>query len=379
MRLPRYLLRAAFGLAAAFALSISSCFAAATLTEKVDPPQVAAGGQVIVTITVQNGTVGDIQLPHADGVDLVGTRTSSNLTFSNGSISRGTSFLFILSTSQAGDFTIPGFDLATAEGDALHVKPIKIHVVANADPAANAMTVAPVTQGQVTQINPNGPVVMPSANAAPAAASPTDTSGANVALPRDADGGPAKVFMNIVPATTEAYVGQSVLLRIDFFIRTDVNWEQNSLPTIKGSDFLMNSFTTRGQPSAGTLENIQYYRETWITSIAAPKSGNFPLGMVRDTYWVKSFANNSINSIFNMFNRQPSLAHEMISSNVVTMHVQPLPEEGRPRPLHRRDRAISHYGRSRARDGGHRRTRHASLRGRRRRQLRLRPLPRVAR
>ena len=68
-------------------------------------------------------------------------------------------------------------------------------------------------------------------------------------MPRDKDGGPAKVFIIITPETADVFVGQSVPLRIDFYIREEANADQNSLPTIKGSDFLMNDFSVRGHAS----------------------------------------------------------------------------------------------------------------------------------
>jgi hypothetical protein len=273
------------------AFTATSCLAVATLTQTIDPPRVHAGEQTVVTITVQNGTVTDLQLPETDGVSQVGTQSKSSLTFSNGNISRGTSFIFVLTASKAGDFTIPAFDIPTQEGETLHVKAMKLHVLGDGDTSSTTVT-APATPSPapapVTPVNPNGPVVMPPPNAAPPAPPATaDANGSNSAVPRDTDGTPAKVFMIISPESTDAYVGQSIRMEIDFYIRADVNWQQNSLPVIKGSDFLMNSFKTRGRESQGMLENEQYLRESWLTSIAAPKSGDFPLSMERDTYWVK--------------------------------------------------------------------------------------------
>ena len=324
-------------LLALLALTATSCLGAATLTQKIDPPQINAGEETVVTITVENGTMNDIRLPDVDGLTMVGSQDRSILRYSGGTITRGVSFIFVLSAPHSGDFTIPAFDLATQEGEPLHVKEMKLHVVGNANTAPTVVApVAPVpiTPALVTPVNPNGPVVMPPPDAAPpapptAAVAPADTTAAIV--PRDKDGGPAHVFIIITPQTTDAYVGQSVPMEIDFYIRGDVNWQQNSLPTIKGSDFLMNSFKTRGRGSIGILENQQYFRESWLTAISAPKSGDFPLAMERDTYWVKSYTNTNVNTFFgNMFGRRPNLAHEMITSNNLTMHIQPLPTEGRP-------------------------------------------------
>jgi hypothetical protein len=196
---------------------------------------------------------------------------------------------FAIVPSRAGTFTIPAFDIHTQGGDVLHVRAMKLHVLDNGTssstnnaPAQAVPSTAPSSSASTNSpFNPNGPVVMPPPNTAPAFATPdngnpADTTGSNTGVPRDKDGGPAKVFILIAPQTTDAYVGQSVPLQIDFYIRLDVNADQNSLPTIKGSDFLMNSFTSFGQRSLVMLEGEQYGRESWSTAISAPKSGDFP-------------------------------------------------------------------------------------------------------
>ena len=94
--------------------------------------------------------------------------------------------------------------------------------------------------------------------------------------------------MLITPKTTDAYVGETIPMRIEFFIRMDSLYQQDSLPTINGSDFLMNDLSVRPAEDELMVSNQPYHRETWITAISAPKSGDFPLEMERDTYWVKN-------------------------------------------------------------------------------------------
>jgi hypothetical protein len=343
MKLPLRFASTALVLASLFAFTTTSCLAAATLTQQIDPPEINLGDQAIVTITVQNGSVDDLHLPQVDGLEVVGTQSSTNITFSNGSLSRAMSLNFAVAPSRAGAFTIPAFDLHTQEGDVLHVKAMKLHVLNNeaSPPASNAPTPAVPSSAPSpsanSPVNPNGPVVMPPANTATAPPTPdngnfADSTGSNINAPRDKDGGPAKVFMIITPGTTDAYIGQSIPLRIDFYIRMDVVADQNSLPTIKGSDFLMNDFTRRGHENLVILEGEQYGRETWFTAISAPKSGDFPLSMERDSYWIKSITtiNNNFDPFGGFFNRQANLAHEPISSNQLTIHVHTLPEEARP-------------------------------------------------
>ena len=347
----------AFLVMAFLAVTKISVIAAATIAQQISPDQVNVGDTATVTLTVQGGSLNskqtptifgltisslDINLPQVDG--LQSTLTSTRIMSFNGATS--TSAIFSVIPQRSGDFTIPAFDLHTQEGEVLHVKAMKLHVLdGGTSPPANNTVTPPVSPpgsvsvtATVAPFNPNGPVTMPPTNAAPTPAptapnngNPASSTAPDINAPRDPDGTPAKVFIIITPQTTDAYVGQSIPMEIDFYIRMSANWDQNSLPTIKGSDFLMNNFTTRGRVGIGMLENIQYMRETWMTAISAPKSGDFPLSMERDTYYVKSTGSSDPNSFFgNIFGQRRTPAHELIASNLLTMHIHPLPTEGRP-------------------------------------------------
>jgi len=317
-----------------FPFTTTAAFALPTLSQQIDPPEANVGDDVTVTLTVQNGTIANVQLPTVDGLEVQGTSSSTNMIFANGTLSTSVSEIFTLVPSRSGNFIIPAFDIHTQDGTVLHVRAMKLHVYESGSPSGNN-AVAPATPSTSPPANSNGPVVMPPANPIPGSAPPDNgnpaaSSGSSIDVPRDKDGNPAKVFLLITPQTTDAYVGQSVPLQIDFYIRMDVNSEQNSLPTIKGSDFLMNNSTHFGQRSLGILDGQQYLKESWSTALSAPKSGDFPLSMERDSYWVKSFVNNAFDPFGGFFGRRANLAHEQISSNLVTMHIHPLPTVGQP-------------------------------------------------
>jgi hypothetical protein len=315
-------------LAALLVLTAPCAVAAATISQQIDPPEANVGDIVTVTITIQNGSSTNIRLPHVDGLELAGTRAATNISLTNGAFSSAFTEAFQLQPTRAGDFTIPAFDIPLADGGSLHVQAMKLHVLDNAS-APSPVTVQPVPNATTNvppatpAFNPNGPVVMPPGGSqAPA---PETT----VNVPVESDGRPAKVFIVITPQTTDAYVGQSIPMRIEFYIREDVDWQQDSLPTIKGSDFLMNNFVIRPTEESAQLMNEEFRLETWITALSAPKSGDFPLQMERDSYWNKSA--NGVGSQFgNFFFKQPNLAHQLIPSNQLTMHIHALPDEGRP-------------------------------------------------
>jgi len=344
----------ALWLAAFFAFATTPCLAAATLTQQIDPGEVNVGDNVTVTLTIQNGTFEEVQLPQVDGLQLLpGSSTSTNFSFNNGVTSSSMSESFQLVPMRPGDFTIPAFDVHTQDGGVLHVKPMKLHVLGNGvAPATNnaqAQAVTPPAAPPVQVPNPfaafpfnsHGPVVMPPNNTAQTPATPdngnaADNTESNINVPLGTDGRPAKVFMVITPETTDVYVGQSIPLRIDWYIRQDVDYQQNSLPTIKGSDFLMNQLSYRPNNSRQMMMNEVYRRESWMTALSASKSGDFPLSMERDSYWVKSITTSAPGngldafSFFRLFNRRANLAHEQIVSNPLTIHAHSLPTEGRP-------------------------------------------------
>ena len=109
-------------LAILFAFITTPCPAAATLTQQIDPHEVKVGDPVIVTLTVQGGTIGTIQLPTVDGLQVGET----NYQIKSGDDNNGNTFTSVtfnipISPIRPGDFTIPAFDLHTQEGDVLHV------------------------------------------------------------------------------------------------------------------------------------------------------------------------------------------------------------------------------------------------------------------
>jgi len=90
----------------------------------------------------------------------------------------------------------------------------------------------------------------------------------------------------------------------------------------------MNDLSLRPREDQVVLLNEPYRCEGWSTAIFAPKSGDFPLQMERDSYWLKS-SDNNFDPFGNIFGHRP-MGHESIPSNTLTIHVHALPEEGRP-------------------------------------------------
>ena len=317
----------ALGLGFLLLVSDLQVSAAPILSQQIEPAEAGVGDEVGVTLTIKNGQASSLALPHVDGLQIAGSSTSTQLMFTNGTLTTASSQTFTIVPVRPGDFTIPSFDIHTDDGQLLHTAAMKLHVVAggNGMPAGN-----PSPPGG------NGPVVLPPTDAsAPAPPSESNNAAAGdpdsaIKPPLDADGRPAKVFMLVTPKTTDAYVGETIPMRIEFFIRMDALAQQDSLPTIDGSDFLMNDLSVRPEEDELMLDNEPYHRETWITAIATARSGDFPLLMERDTYWAKENQNVFSDPLGNFFGTRPQLMHANVPSNRLVIHARALPDEGRP-------------------------------------------------
>jgi hypothetical protein len=298
--------------------------AAVTVQSRIDPPEASVGDEVTVTFTIQGGSVSDIQLPPVDGLAVQGSSTSSQFVMNGFQVSQSVAESFSIVPTRAGDFTIPSFGIHAENGQVIHTQPLKLHVLAGSAPPAPPTPAAPPTPG-------NGPVVMPPAdqNQNPPQNADTDAGRRMLSVPTDADGQTARVFDLITPRTIEAYVGESVPLTIQSYIRADSNAQQNSLPTLIGSDFLMNNLSLRPAQDGVGLGNAEYIRDTWVTAISAPRAGDFPLQATRDTYYTQG-AMSSNDPFGGLFGRSAQLMHKEILSNKFVIHVHPLPDQDRP-------------------------------------------------
>jgi hypothetical protein len=94
---------------------------AATLKQQVIGA-VNVGVPATIELTVTGGKVsGPVALPTVAGLTLNGSGTNPQ--------PRLESFTFFVTSTHAGDFTIPAFDLHTDTGETLHVAPITLYAV----------------------------------------------------------------------------------------------------------------------------------------------------------------------------------------------------------------------------------------------------------
>jgi len=114
-------MRRLFSLAFILLCSATGAFAAGSVSVQTNATdgEVAVNQPVTITLTVSDAQVSEVKLPYVDG--LVQNSSGTNLQ------SGHEDFTFLVTPSRAGDFTIPGFDLLSDDGQTLHVPPIKLH------------------------------------------------------------------------------------------------------------------------------------------------------------------------------------------------------------------------------------------------------------
>jgi uncharacterized protein (DUF58 family) len=130
--LPRSSLRLArrrvLWFAALALLGVTSAGFAASLKVETIPENGSAdvGQPVTLTITLTGSRInGAIRLPKINGLTLSGSGMNYDTEME--------AFHFFLTPTRAGDFTIPGFDIRTQDGEKLHVPDIKIHAPSRPD------------------------------------------------------------------------------------------------------------------------------------------------------------------------------------------------------------------------------------------------------
>jgi hypothetical protein len=292
--------------------------AAVTIHVSVDPQELSIGDEATITYDVQGGDVQDFRIPDIDGLNVEGSSTSARFVMNGFSVSQSVSHSFLVVANRAGTFVIPPLKLRTGDNQTVTTQSITLHVV-----GGNASTPSATPP-------PSSPVVTPPDQSDGTTQATTPSPGGSISVPTEPDGRASPVFDIITPATTTAYVGQSVPLHIDSYIRVDSNADQDSLPTLVGSDFLMNNLSLQPNRQGVNLGDMEYIRDGWTTAISAPKAGDFPLQAVRDTYWTKSGPPIPNDPFGPLFGRQSQLVHKEIPSNKLVMHVLPLPDEGKP-------------------------------------------------
>ncbi len=269
-----------------------------TFTATVSKSQVSTGERFQISFSV-NSNGSEFVPPDFTGFRVLsGPNQSSSMSWINGAMSANVSYSYILMAVETGEYTI-GAASISVEGDKLTSAPVKIKV----------------TKGEGVQQN----------NATPQDRSePQQKSGNTADISKE-------LFIRAVVDKTQVYTGEQLTVSYRLYTRINLNVNDfDKLPDLNG--FWSQDVTDNGQNVQWKTESyngISYHVADIKQSILfAQRSGNLTIDPLIMTVTIRQSrpARDIIDDFFGAFE---DVQHK-IKSKPVTVHVKPLPDEGKP-------------------------------------------------
>ncbi|HYA78891.1 MAG TPA: BatD family protein, partial [Candidatus Nitrosopolaris sp.] len=255
---------------------------AASFTATLDRDTIALGEQATLSLAFEGGQAKNVPTPDVPGLEISQIGTSQSVNIVNGAMSSTVTVTFSVTPQHDGEFVIPPMT-TDVNGQRLTSQPLKLTVL-----KANAPSAATVN------------------------------SGSEVA------------FMKLVLPEQRVYVGQTVVARVQIFLRDDVqNFGNFQFTATPADGFVLGKSTQNGRYRT-QIGNRTYTVLPLSIALAVLKTGSLNLGpFTADMIVVLPSQNRNRDWPFNVFNqgeqKPVSLATEQI--NVQSL---PLPEESRP-------------------------------------------------
>lgn len=271
-------------------------------TAEAGQPVVGTGEQLAVTFTVNAG--GENFNPPGFGSFqvLAGPNLSTSMTSINGNTSESTSYSFILMATKEGEFTL-GPASIQVNGHRYTSNPVKIKVVKG----------HPAQQQQQSQ---NGQTQMDN--------SAIETKSGDLSK---------SIFIRAVVDKTSVFEGQQVVVSYRLYTRIGIDDSQvNTLPELNGffsQDIKNMQQQQRTVWSVETYKGLKYNVTDIKQSILFPEhAGNLTVDPLGATFLVRQPvpSRNFMDSFFDSYKE----VNIKVKSAPVTVHVKPLPDEGKP-------------------------------------------------
>jgi len=174
------------GVLAAVALMGGTAWAA-SFTASLDRDTLAVGESTTLSLAFEGGSPGRVPVPNVPGLQIAQAGTSQNMSWINGAMSTTVTVTFSVTAQHAGEFTLPALTV-DVNGQHLSSAPLKLTVGVASAPAADAVN-----------------------------------SGSEVA------------FLKLILPKQNMYTGESIVGRLDLYLREDVqnfgNFQITSSPT----------------------------------------------------------------------------------------------------------------------------------------------------
>jgi len=215
------------------------------VTAQLDRANIALGDIAQLTLSVSGGSADDISPPVVPGLEFVASGQSSQFQSINGVDTSTTSVTYEVIPQRAGTFTIPAFSPGSPS--------LALYVQSGTGGGGAAMG------------NSSGASSLP----------PPAASGLSSGATHVAPGGAA--FVRLGLPKHELYVGETVPVEIQLWLRPELVASLDGIPTLNGDSFTLNKLTPKPEQTQDVAGGNPYTVLTWHSVLAAVKPGNFSL------------------------------------------------------------------------------------------------------
>ncbi len=281
-------------------LSLNSVAWAGSLTAELDRTQVDAGDSAQLSVTISGTLKDDIAIPPVAGLTFQQIGTSTNVQIVNGSFSKETTYNFAVTADRAGTFQIPSIK-ASIDKEDMATPPLTVTFGAGGPSSRQA----PATPNNDVANDPSKP----------------------------APGEIPFIFVEREWSKQDPYEGEAVLSTIRVFQRVRVL----SMVPERAPSPAWRIISKEGQKSYETERDGLRWRVTELTEVLVPlKSGDLPSPSfaLQSSYLQPSKQRIRRGSIWDLFQGGMMDAGQEVSKKISTpaktIHVKPLPVDGKP-------------------------------------------------
>jgi len=295
---------------AALLLAAGAAYGAPSVTQQIEPAEIALGEAAQLTIATLGNTQTPIAPPVIAGLEFVAVGQSSQMESINGQTTSKNSVTYQVIPQRAGIFTIPGLLGGSP--------PLVLRVLASGVSAASS--------------SPGAFSTLPAAGSAMVASATHLTQ----------DG---SAFVRLRLPKHQLYVGESMLVDIQVGLRDGLVATLNGLPSFAGDFFTLNNLSTKPEEAQEIIGGQPFTVLTWHSALAAVKPGttsltiDTPLTVRMQTMRpaaANRFRDPALNDVFNdpffqnFFGGGTTEKEITLTSPPATISVMALPTQNRP-------------------------------------------------
>ena len=236
-----------FAFSSAVALTVQKT--AGEVSARLAPSTIAPGQPAELSVTLPAGGSGAPSLPKVAGLQIAPIGESSSSVVVNGNAANSITYLYQVTPTHAGKFTIPPISVGHEK-----TNPLVLNVLHKA-PGNSSGSALPPSFGLVP----------------PSVGTPDDNT--------SAESNSRMAFLRVVTPKPQLYVGESVPVRIKAYIRAGLDATLNGLPTLSSDAFTLNKLSDKPDETQEVIEGTPYTVLTWSSALSGIKAGNYNLGL----------------------------------------------------------------------------------------------------